>query len=232
LESLMLKHNLSCKTAEYLLQRADEVYPHRFDVLREKLAFSGPMPTDRKYSVTFPHKEQGVHEITGLPTESDLDTEEIVEGARATKIPDEKEMWPSIWDSETNTSGGSPPAPNTGDMQVASQAAQSGQKDFVSSQMLMSLLREIDNDDLLPKYIHTFEKALDTLGRLYVQVLWRTDSFEERFGQTQLKEFKDMLVSLFQQTGDFICYIRQRDIRPSPILSLSSPNLMTEEEAL
>jgi hypothetical protein len=86
--------------------------------------------------------------------------------------------------------------------------------------MLMSLLREVDDDGIITKYITVFEKACDALGRLYMQVLWRVDAFEERFGEIQLKEFKEMLLELFQRLGDFICYLRQRDVRPESRLAL------------
>ena len=227
LATLMREHHLSHATAEYVLERADRDYPGCTEFLREKIAFSGPISQDR-YSVMFPKKEQDEHEITGLTVEQDLNTEEPVESLRPTKEPDDKEMWPGLWDSETNSSmNGSPnpPAPNQSDINLASQAAQAGQKDFVSSQMLLALLREIDSDDIIPKYISTFEKACDSLGRLYMQLLWRTDTFEDRFGETQLTEFKEMLVALFQQIGDFICYLRQRDVRPAPVLSLGTVNI-------
>ena len=227
LESLMTRHHLAWETAEKLLKEADAVFPRTVRRYREKLAFSGPMPLD-KFSVTWPKKETGTDGVTGLSVEQDLETEEPVEALRATKVPDERMTWPGMPDAETNSSMGTP-APNAGDLSLASQAAQSGQKDFVSSQMLLSLLREIDNDDLIPKYVNTFEKACDTLGRLYMQLLWRTDAFEERFGKTQLKEFKEMLVNLFGQMGDFICYLRQRDIRPAPVLSLGATNISEEQ---
>jgi len=223
LESLMRDHHLSHATAESLIQDADQASPRGIRVLREKIAFSGPMPTDR-FSVVFPQKDRGTHDVTGLSIEQDLDTEEPIESLRPTKVPDDREMWPGLLSAETNSSSG-PPAPDQTDMNLAAQASQAGQKDFVSSQMLLSLLREIDHDDLIPKYINTFEKACDTLGRLYMQLLWRTDAFEERFGRTQLKEFKEMLVELFQQMGDFICYLRQRDVRPAPVLSMSATNI-------
>jgi hypothetical protein len=227
LESLMARHHLSLETAEMLLKEADTAFPRNILRYREKVAFSGPVPLD-KFSVTWPKKETGTDGVTGLSVEQDLETEEPVEALRATKIPDERMMWPGMPDAETNSSMNTP-VPNANDMSLASQAAQAGQKDFVSSQMLLSLLREIDNDDIIPKYVNTFEKACDTLGRLYMQLLWRTDTFEERFGKTQLKEFKEMLVSLFQQMGDFICYLRQRDIRPAPVLSLGATNISEEQ---
>ena len=223
LESLMVRYHLSQETADEMLKQADTAYPRCARFRCEKIAFSGKVPDD-KFSVTFPSKERGSHEVTGLGVEQDLDTEESIEALRPTREPDDREMWPGLLDAETNSSSG-PPSPNQEDIQLAAQAARNGQKDFVSSQMLLSLLREIDNNDLIPKYINTFEKACDTLGRLYMQLLWRTDAFEERFGQTQLNEFKEMLVSLFQEMGDFICYLRQRDIRPAPVLSMSATNI-------
>ena len=230
LETLMVKHHISQDTAEALLQEADAAFPRSVSRLREKVAFSGLMPRD-KYSVTFPEKDRSSDGVTGLPMEQQLETEEPVEALRATKVPDDRMLWPGTPDAWTNSSG-TPPEPNTGDMSIASQAAQAGQKDFVSSQMLLSLLREIDNDNIIPKYITTFEKACDMLGRLYMQLFWRTDAFEERFGKTQLKEFKEMLINLFQQMGDFICYLRQRDIRPAPVLSLGATTINEEEGEL
>jgi hypothetical protein len=224
LESLMAKHHLSLETAEMLLKEADAAFPGRFEILREKTA--DQMSTDN-YSVFWPKKETGTDPVTGLSVEQELETEEPIEALRATKVPSEKMTWPGMPEVEDNDSV--PPAPNSPDLALASQAAQSGQRDFVSSQMLLSLLREIDNDAIIPKYVNTFEKACDTLGRLYMQLLWRTDAFEERFGRTQLREFKEMLVNLFQQMGDFICYLRQRDIRPAPVLSLGATNVTDEE---
>jgi hypothetical protein len=221
LEYLMATHYLPQKTAEMILQEADSRYPNVVTRLREKVAFNGEVPRD-KISVTFPNREKGMHDITGMEVSEELNTEEPVEQLRATREPTEEDTWPGLLSAETDQFNSSAPTPNSQDVQLASQAAQAGQKDFVSSQMLMSLLREIDDDGIINKYIVTFEKACDTLGRLYMQVLWRTDAFEDRFGRSQLKEFREMLVSLFQQMGDFICYLRQRDIRPSPVLTLDS----------
>jgi hypothetical protein len=223
LEYLMREHYLSQGTAELLLKEAEEAPSGSVERLREKVAFVGEVPRD-KISVTFPQKEKGQHDITGLEVDQNLFVEEPIDSLRATHVPDEEETWPGLLSAETDQSG-APSAPNVQDMQLASQAAASGQKDFVSSQMLMSLLREIDDDGIINKYIPIFEKACDTLGRLYMQVLWRTDAFEDRFGKTQLKEFREMLVSLFQQMGDFICYLRQRDIRPSPVLTLDATEI-------
>jgi hypothetical protein len=220
LEYLMVEHYLSQKTAEMILQEADSRYPNVVTRLREKVAFTGEVPRD-KISVTFPTREKSTHDITGMEVSEELNTAEPVEQLRATHEPTDDDLWPGLLSAETDKLN-SAPSPNSQDVQLASQAAQAGQKDFVSAQMLMSLLREIDDDGIINKYIVTFEKACDTLGRLYMQVLWRTDAFEDRFGRSQLKEFREMLVSLFQQMGDFICYLRQRDIRPSPVLTLDS----------
>jgi hypothetical protein len=227
LEYLMTEHYLSQKAAEAVLTEADNRYPNIVVQMREKTAFMGEVPRD-KISVIFPNKENGVHDVTGMEVEEELNTEEPVEQLRATREPTEEDTWPGLLSAETDQLN-SAPAPNSQDIQLASQAAQAGQKDFVSSQMLMSLLREIDDDGIINKYIVTFEKACDTLGRLYMQVLWRTDAFEDRFGRSQLKEFREMLVSLFQQMGDFICYLRQRDIRPSPVLTLDSADADVNE---
>jgi hypothetical protein len=153
-----------------------------------------------------------------LDTEQDLATSELVESLRNVDPLAGRDFWPGAIDAEDLNQ--SQPRPNARDIQLATQASETGQREFVSSQMLMSLLREVDDEGLISKYISVFEKACDALGRLYMQVLWRVDSFEERFGEAQLKEFKEMLLELFQRIGDFVCYLRQRDVRPESRIAL------------
>jgi hypothetical protein len=186
--------------------------------------------SQERMGVSFPGRETGHDDISGMTVSQNMETDDTVEALRATKEPDEKDYFPGMLGSETDEMGGksgkdSEPTPNQQDVAAASQAAQAGQKDFVSSQMLMSLLREVDDNQIVQKYITVFEKACDALGRLYIQVLWRVDTFEERFGKAELKEFRSTLVSIFQQLGDFVCYLRQRDVSPSPVLSLGESDL-------
>jgi hypothetical protein len=232
LEALMIGHCLDQATAEMLLKEASNIYPRTLNRLRTKTAFSGRLPQD-DFSVNFPDKPVSSHGITGVPVEQQIEIEEPIDALRPEGDLDTlyKETYPGALppDEESFSHENSvPPEPNQSDIQSASQAAANGQKDFVSSRMLMSLLRELDDDSLIYKYITIFEKACDTLGRLYMQLLWRTDAFEERFGRTQLKEFREMIVNLFRDMGDFICYLRERDVRPAPVLSLGATDIETE----
>jgi hypothetical protein len=217
LENLMVQHHLSEEAAEYLLDKADAQCPFAVHCRREKIAFSG-RPSQDPISVNFPAKDKGTDWLTGLETEQDLHTSERVDSLANIDPRTNLDFWPGaidVADLQQN-----PPTPNAHDIQMATQASESGQREFVSSQMLMSLLREIDDDGIISKYISVFEKACDALGRLYMQVLWRVDAFEERFGEAQLKEFREMLLDLFQSMGDFICYLRQRDVRPESRIAL------------
>jgi hypothetical protein len=230
LEILMRDHDLDQATAEMLLKEADAAYPGMINRLRVKTAATGGRVSTDPYSVEFPEKPQGSHPITGIPVEESIEVEQPIDELRPASEYDEDEFYSGVLEpDEGNVArGGTPPQPNQRDMQLAAEASSAGQKDFVSSRMLMSLLRELDNDALIYKYITVFEKACDTLGRLYMQLLWRTDAFEERFGRTQLKEFREMVVNLFQDMGDFICYLRERDVRPAPVLSLSATDIESE----
>jgi len=216
LEYLMTRHYLPEKAAEYLLDQTDKAYPHPVDCLRTKVAFSGS-PSRDSISVHFPEKDRTPDWLTGMDIEQRMDTSELVDALRNERPEHDLDFWPGAVDVEQL---GKPPMPNARDVQLATQASESGQREFVSSQMLMSLLREVDDEGIISKYISVFEKACDALGRLYMQVLWRVDAFEERFGEIQLKEFKEMLLELFQRIGDFICYLRQRDIRPESRIAL------------
>ena len=215
LEALMVNHSLSEKTAEHILERADASAPLQVSFRRTKVAFS---PSQEQIGVNFPTKPRSTDWLTGLPSEHPLETSEHIESLRSTDPLAGRDFWPGAIDVDDVNDH--PPMPNVGDIQMATQASESGQREFVSSQMLMSLLREVDDEGIITKYISVFEKACDALGRLYMQVLWRVDAFEERFGEAQLKEFKEMLLELFQRIGDFVCYLRQRDVRPESRIAL------------
>jgi len=220
LEMLMKEYHLSEGNAETVLTEADTKYPVQAEYRREKVAFSG-RPSMDSIAVNFPAKDRSTDWLTGLDIEHDLFTSERVDSlANDDSSRRNRDFNPGAVDVDLHVEGSKPPMPNAYDLQMATQASDSGQREFVSSQMLMSLLREIDDDGIISKYVSVFEKACDALGRLYMQVLWRVDAFEERFGESELKEFKEMLLELFQRLGDFVCYLRQRDIRPESRLSL------------
>ena len=221
LQSLMRRHDLSQKTAEYILEFADEQFPEEVKCRCEKTAFAGRVPIDPLYAM-FPPKDQSSDPLTGIPMDSPMNSEEAALGTNVERLLHPLDQWSGAADINDVEGGGGIPRPNAGDVQLASQAAQLGQKEFVSAQMLMSLLREVDDDRVISRYLVIFEKACDALGRLYMQILWRVDAFKERFGDAQYQEFKEMLVALFQSTGDFIAYLRQRDIRPAPVLSIGT----------
>jgi hypothetical protein len=223
-QALMQHYDLALKTAEDILQRVDHAYPQPVHCRCEKLAFSGRVPLDPMYA-NFPPKDYSSDSLTGMPMDVPMESEEAIMGATVERQLHPLDQWPGAADMGQVATG--VPKPNANDVQIASQAAQLGQREFVSAQMLMSLLREVDDDRVISRYIVIFEKACDALGRLYMQILWRVDAFKERFGETQYKEFKEMLVALFQSTGDFIAYLRQRDIRPAPVLSLGTVDSST-----
>ena len=215
LELLMTRHHLPEKTAEHILARADERAPVFVEFRRSKVAFS---PSQETIGVNFPTKAKSTDWLTGIDEEYPLETSERVDALMNPDPLAGRDFWPGTVDVEDMDAP--PPKPNARDIQLATQASESGQREFVSSQMLMSLLREVDDEGVISKYISVFEKACDALGRLYMQVLWRVDAFQERFGESQLKEFREMLLELFQRMGDFICYLRQRDVRPESRIAL------------
>jgi hypothetical protein len=189
LETLMTKHALSETEAESLLHQTDSQYPHPVNVRRMKTAFSG-RPSLEPISVNFPVKDKSTDWLTGLDIDHDLHTSEVVDSLQHDNSSRRnRDFYPGAIDVDQHVEKNDrPPSPNARDIQLATQAAQSGQREFVSSQMLMSLLREIDDDGIISKYISIFEKACDSLGRLYMQVLWRVVADASSWNQETLRQ--------------------------------------------
>jgi hypothetical protein len=227
LADLMNEYDVDRKTAESLLELADAARPSNaeFAMRPPKRKTGESLVRTRPVGISIPNRRVGRYSFLGIPMTTNQRMEIPIPGQRMLRrdpLTDNLRGYPKVresskraaFDPEEETI--SPPDDRR--MQNAVKAQQAGQRDFVSAHMLMSLLREVDSEDILPKHADELEKAVDTLGRLYMQILWRYKTFQERFGRVQLEEFLELLVSLFQQMGDFICFLRRRSLRQVPSL--------------
>lgn len=107
-------------------------------------------------------------------------------------------------------------------MQMASDAAQRGQKDIFDTGVLGSFLKDTRDLSIVDEYMVDLMRALDRLGRLLFHFYWHNKDFAERFGQSDMKELEGSLKSAFETLGDLCLYLRQKDVSPLPSLESGS----------
>lgn len=110
-------------------------------------------------------------------------------------------------------------------LQTVQQAAQQGDKDFFDLGSFASLLKtkNLDNmgGDVLPALI----AAMDKVGRVKIDFLWRGSDFEERYGKQEMPELGDSLDNVFESLGDLVLFLKEKTTQTSPASLLESPNL-------
>lgn len=97
-------------------------------------------------------------------------------------------------------------------MQVAQQAAQTGQKDIFDTAMIGSLLKAVRQDSLVDRYLGDLLKALDRLGRILLLFYWHNEEFEERYGKADLPELEDSVRNSFEGLGDLVLFLKAKTV--------------------
>ena len=92
------------------------------------------------------------------------------------------------------------------------QAAQTGQKEVFDTSAIASLIKTIDNDDLIGKYLGDLILGLDRVNRIMCIYYWFGDKFKERYGNENLPELEDQLKNVSSALGDLILFLKQRRI--------------------
>lgn len=106
--------------------------------------------------------------------------------------------------------------PDQGAMQVAQQAAQSGQKQVFDTAMIGGMLKAVRQDALVDRYLGDLMKALDKLGRILFMFYWHQEEFEDRYGKQDLPELEDSLRNAFEVLGDVVLFLKEKTVGGGP----------------
>lgn len=106
--------------------------------------------------------------------------------------------------------------PDQGAMQVAQQAAQSGQKEVFDTAMVSGMLKAVRQDTLVDRYLGDLMKALDKLGRILFMFYWHQEEFEDRYGKQDLPELEDSLRNAFEVLGDVVLFLKEKTVGGGP----------------
>ena len=108
-------------------------------------------------------------------------------------------------------------------LQVAQQAAQSGQQDIFDTALISSMLKSVRQESIVDKYLGDLMKALDRLGRILFMFYWHNEEFKDRYGKQDLPELEDTLRNSFEILGDLVLFLKQKTI--DPMLGDTNPDI-------
>jgi hypothetical protein len=209
LKHLIVEVGLREKTAREILNRAEKAgrIGNDFEFLIEKKAAPGApigdMTAGAPNSPPFPEPNIGYDPMTGSNVPTMIDSEFNI------KVPD-------MSASRTDRSIYNPLGPDPRSMQVAQQAAQTGQREVFDTAMLGSLLKAVRQDSMVDRYLGDLMKGMDRLGRILFIFYWRGEEFEERYGKQDMPELEDGLRNAFEGIGDVLFKLKQQSVDANP----------------
>ena len=83
--------------------------------------------------------------------------------------------------------------------EMVNRAAQTGQKEVFDTAVVGGLIKAIDVDSLIDKYIGDLILGMDRVGRIYFLFLQHNDNFSDRYGQEDMVELEDSLKNTFRK---------------------------------
>lgn len=108
---------------------------------------------------------------------------------------------------------------------AAIQAADMGQKEVLDTSVLAGLVKAMDTDPIVDKYLGDLVVGQDRLGRLLFMFYWHNDKFRERYGDDEMAELEDSLRNVFKGTGDLVLFLKKKSIEPDASLIGSDVDL-------
>jgi hypothetical protein len=198
-KSLVVDYNLLPDVAEEMLKEAAE-HPKRTQTYLIKkadpfLTHSGPG------APTLPETYFGTDSVfgSGLPTQP-YDVREM----------QVRDLRPDPGNVRNYKAIG--PDPDT--VNLAQRAVQTGQKEVFDTAMIGTLLRTVRQDSMVDRDLPNLIKGMDSCGRIYFQLLWHGEEFEDRFGKRDMPELEDTLRNNFEGLGDLILKLKQKSQDP------------------
>ena len=101
-------------------------------------------------------------------------------------------------------------------MQLADQAAQSGQKHVFDQSTIAGLAGLYDIGYAIDMYVPELVKSLDRIGRILFIFYWKNDEFAERYGEQDLSQMEDLLRNVFKSFGTLVLRLQEKSISDEP----------------
>ena len=108
---------------------------------------------------------------------------------------------------------------------LAQAAGQSGQKEVFDAGMIASMLKVVDSDALVDKYLGDMFLGMDRIGRILFLYYQHNDAFRERYGDEDQVKLEDGLRNTFKSMGDLILFLKQTTVESNPDMAKSQVDL-------
>ncbi len=108
---------------------------------------------------------------------------------------------------------------------LAQAAGQSGQKEVFDAGMIASLLKVVDSDALVDRYMGDMFLGMDRIGRILFLYYQHNDAFRERYGDEDQVKLEDGLRNTLKSIGDLILFLKQKTVEDNPDLAKSQVDL-------
>lgn len=93
-------------------------------------------------------------------------------------------------------------------------AAQSGQKEVLDTAVLSGMLKTMNTESMIDKYLGDLVTGEDRIGRMLFLFYWHNDKFVDRYGEKDMRELEDVLTNTFKGVGDLILFLKKKSIEP------------------
>ena len=115
--------------------------------------------------------------------------------------------------SHTDMSIYDPKQPDSAAIQMAQQAAQSGQKDVFETGVMTSMLKVMKSDNMVDRYLGDIIKGMDRLGRILFNLYWHGQEFADRYGKQDMPDLEDALRNGFEAVGNIVIKLKQKAVQ-------------------
>ena len=107
------------------------------------------------------------------------------------------------------------PLPDPIALQVAQQAATTGQQDVMDTAALAAFLQDDLDQDTLNETIKMALKCLNNLGKMNFQLYWHYDEMEEYYGASGITDIEKGLENTFEDLGELTLKLKQTEDQTS-----------------
>jgi hypothetical protein len=169
--TLILKHGLTQEPAEGLLKGAKLNNSPHFIIKYGQGAYGDYYEPSQPMAPSIPEPMMGVDPSLQVPVQ----------------YPQEEQI---------NANPGLDPRFGTNymDMQAgyeAQRAADSGQKEVLDTSVISGLIKTVDPETSIDKWVGDLMLGLDRVGRILFMYYWHFEQFKERFGSQDMPELQD-----------------------------------------
>ena len=100
--------------------------------------------------------------------------------------------------------------------ELASTAGKTNQREVFDPGLIGSLIKVVDSDSLVDKYIGDLMLALDRIGRILFLYYQHNDHFREQYGEEDQTELEDSLRNIFKSLGELVLFLKRRSVKSDP----------------